>query len=47
VANQLRQLADNHFAGSLSPLLVTLVGQIKLSKRDRDELQRIIENIRD
>ena len=47
VGSQLRHLAQDHFAGSLSPLLVALVDQIKLSKTDRAAIERIIENIRD
>ena len=45
VAQQLQQLADSNFGGSLAPLLVTLVDQVKLTRKDRAAILRIIENI--
>lgn len=45
VAQQLQLLADSNFSGSLTPLLNTLVDNIKLSRRDREAIRRIIEKI--
>jgi predicted transcriptional regulator len=45
VAEQLQILADNNFGGSLAPLLVTLVDNVKLSQKDRAAIRRIIERI--
>ncbi len=45
VAQQLQVLADSNFRGSLTPLLSTLVENIKLSSKDREASRRIIEKI--
>lgn len=45
VAQQLQLLADSNFGGSLTPLLMTLVENVKLSRRDREAIRRIIEKI--
>lgn len=45
VGEQLRQLADTHFGGSVSPMLLTLVGLAKLKKSDRDAIRRIIQEM--
>lgn len=45
VAQQLQLLADSNFGGSLTPLLITLVDNVKLSRRDREAIRRIIEKI--
>jgi BlaI family transcriptional regulator, penicillinase repressor len=45
VARQLQSLADSNFGGSLTPLLSTLVDNVKLSRKDRDAVRRIIEKI--
>ena len=45
VAQQLQLLADSNFGGSLTPLLMTLVDNVKLSRRDREAIRRIIEKI--
>lgn len=45
VAEQLQSLADVNFGGSLTPLLLTLVDNVKLSAKDRKTIQRIIEGI--
>jgi predicted transcriptional regulator len=47
VGRQLKRLAESHFGGSLTPMLLTLVGQSKLSKKDRAAIEKMIENIRD
>ena len=45
VAQQLKLLADTNFGGSLTPLLLTLVDNVKLSSRDREVIRRIIDKI--
>lgn len=45
VAQQLQQLADSNFGGSLTPLLATLIDNVKLSRKDRDAIHKIIEKI--
>ncbi len=45
VGQQLQQLADSHFDGSLSPVLLTLVDRAKLTKKQRDAIREIIEGI--
>lgn len=46
VGRQLQELAENHFRGSLTPMLLTLVDQIKLTRKDRDAIRKIIEGIK-
>jgi len=45
VAHQLQLLADSNFGGSLTPLLNTLVDNVKLSRKDREAIRKIIEKI--
>ena len=45
VAQQLQLLADSNFGGSLTPLLSTLVDNVKLSRKDREAIRQIIEKI--
>ena len=45
VAQQLQLLADSNFGGSLTPLLSTLMDNIKLNSKDREAIRRIIEKI--
>ena len=45
VGEQLRQLAETHFGGSLSPMLLTLVDLAKLKKSERDAIRKIIEEM--
>lgn len=45
VAQQLQRLADSNFGGSLTPLLITLVDNVKLSRGDREAIRGIIEKI--
>lgn len=45
VGRQLKRLADEHYEGALTPMLLSLVKQAKLSSSDRDTIERIIENI--
>lgn len=46
VGQQLQQLADNHFDGALSPVLLTLVDRAKLTRKQRDAIRKIIEGIK-
>jgi predicted transcriptional regulator len=45
VAQQLQLLADSNFGGSLTPLLSTLVENVKLSRGDREAIRKIINKI--
>jgi BlaI family transcriptional regulator, penicillinase repressor len=45
VAQQLQLLADSNFGGSLTPLLNTLVDNVKLSQKDRDAIRKIIDKL--
>jgi BlaI family penicillinase repressor len=45
VGEQLRQLADTHFGGSLSPMLLTLVDLAKLKKSERDAIRKIVDGM--
>ena len=45
VAQQLQGLADSNFGGSLTPLLLTLVDNVKLSQKDRSAIHEIIDRI--
>ncbi len=45
VAQQLQVLADSNFGGSLAPLLMTLVENVRLSGKDREAIRRIIEKL--
>jgi BlaI family transcriptional regulator, penicillinase repressor len=47
VGKQLKQLAESHFGGSFTPLLLSLVEQAKLSRKERAAIERLIENIRE
>jgi BlaI family penicillinase repressor len=47
VGRQLKQMANSHFSGSLAPMLLSLVGQVKLSAKDRAAIENIIKNIKD
>lgn len=46
VGAQLQKLADKHFDGSVTPMLMTLVERAKLSLADREAIRRIIEGIK-
>jgi BlaI family transcriptional regulator, penicillinase repressor len=45
VGQQLQKLADSHFEGALAPMLLTLIEQVKLSRKERDAIRRMIEGI--
>ena len=46
VGSQLQQIADSHFGGALTPMLLTLVDNAQLSRRDREALRKIIDKAR-
>ena len=45
VGRQLKRMADSHFGGALAPMLLSLVQQTTLSKKDRAAIEKLIENI--
>lgn len=45
VGLQLQEIADSHFQGALSPMLLTLIDKLKLRPRDRNAIRKIIEDI--
>ena len=47
VGGQLKRLAESHFGGSVAPMLMSLVEQAKLSRKDRAAVEKIIDNIKD
>jgi len=47
VGRQLKRLAESHFGGSVTPMLLSLVEQTNLSSKDRAAIQKIISSIAD
>ncbi len=47
VGRQLKRIAECHFDGSMAPMLLSLVEQAKLTKKDRAAIEKLIENIRE
>ena len=45
VGQQLQQLAEKHFGGSVTPMLLALVDQAGLSKSVRAEIRKIIADL--
>jgi len=45
VGKQLQQIADSHFGGALSPMLLALVDILKLKPRDRSAIMKIIQDL--
>ena len=45
VSQQLQVIADTNFGGSLTPLLLTLIDNVKLSSKDREAIRAMIEKI--
>ncbi|MDB5338088.1 MAG: mecI 4 [Planctomycetaceae bacterium] len=45
VAQELERLAESHYGGALTPLLMSLVNKVKVSRKDRDAIRKIIKNI--
>ena len=47
VGHELKRMAESHFGGSLRPMLLSLVGQAKLPRKDRAAIEKLIENIKE
>jgi predicted transcriptional regulator len=47
VGRQLKRMAESHFGGAMAPMLLSLVEQTSLSKKDRAAIEKLIENIRE
>jgi BlaI family transcriptional regulator, penicillinase repressor len=47
VGRQLKRMAESHFGGAVAPMLLTLVEQSNLTKKDRAAIEKLIENICD
>jgi predicted transcriptional regulator len=47
VGQHLKKLADSHFGGSLAPLLLSLLDQTKLSRKDRAAIEMMIGKMGD
>ncbi len=47
VGRHLKRLAESHFGGSMAPLLLSLLDQTKLSRKDRTAIENLIEKMRD
>jgi predicted transcriptional regulator len=45
VGQQLQQLADSHYQGELTPMVLSLVDRLSLTKRDREAIRKIIDGI--
>ena len=45
VGEQLQQIADSHFGGSLTPLLLSLVSHAKLEPEQRETIRELIDGI--
>jgi BlaI family transcriptional regulator, penicillinase repressor len=46
VGQQLQQLAEKHFGGSVTPMLLALVDQARLKKSVRDEIRKMIADLK-
>src|SRR5579862_7486712 len=46
VGRRLKILADSHFDGALTPMLLTLVDRVNLSRKDREAIRKIIDGIK-
>ena len=47
VGRQLKQIADSHFGGAMAPMMLSLVSQVRLSRKQRAAIQQIIDDIKD
>lgn len=47
VGRHLKRLAENHFGGSLAPLMLSLLDQTKLTRKDRTTIEKLIEKLDD
>jgi len=43
VGRQLQEIADSHYSGSLAPMLLNLVEQVRLGQQEREAIRQIIE----
>lgn len=46
VGRQIEQIADDVFNGKVAPILLSLVEQVKLSKKDRSAIEQIIRKLK-
>jgi predicted transcriptional regulator len=46
IEDNLQQLADRHFDGAVTPLLMALIDKVKLSRKDRDAIRKIVSGIK-
>jgi len=47
VGYELKRMAESHYGGSLRPMLLSLVGHVTLTKKDRAAIEKLIENIKE
>jgi BlaI family penicillinase repressor len=47
VGRHLKRLAESHFGGSLTPLLLSLLDQTELSRKDRAAIEKMIDKMGD
>lgn len=47
VGRELKQMADSHFDGALRPLMLSLIDQAKLTKKDRAAIESLIKNMKE
>ena len=47
VGQHLKRLAESHFQGSLAPLLMSLLDQTNMTRKDRAAIEKIIEKMGD
>lgn len=47
VSEELVRLAGKHFGGALTPLLISLVEKVNLTRKDRETIQKILETMPD
>lgn len=45
VGEQLQQIANTHFGGALTPMLLSLVRRAKLSREDREAVRKLIDGM--
>ena len=46
VGGQIDQIAENVFAGRVTPILLSLVDRVDLSKKDREAIERILRKLK-
>ena len=46
IEGNLQQLADRHFDGAVTPLLMALIDKVKLSRKDREAIRKIVSGIK-